>query len=131
MNSIFLKSLVASIQTATTNYFSPKSNTKEQQLQKIIPKSPTRVETSTEMAPDAVPRKQIFQGVVYYDASSCLDDTHRSALQGGGAIEFVPDADEIEWENITHVFTNNMDFPGKQEAAKQDGLDIMTVIIYL
>ena len=83
------------------------------------------------MAPDSAARKQIFKDVVYYDASSCLDDTHRTALQSGGAIEYVPDGDEIEWENITHVFTNNMDFPGKKEAANQDRLAIMTVIMHL
>jgi len=131
MNNRFLKSLVSSIQTATTNYFSPKSNSKEQEQQNIVPETPTHAKTSTEMAPDTAARKQIFKDVVYYDASSCLDDTHRTALQGGGAIEYVPDGDEIEWENMTHVFTNNMDFPGKQEAAKQERLAIMTVIIHL
>ena len=131
MNHTFLKSLVSSIQTATTNYFSPKSNSKEQQQENTFPETPTRAKTTTEMAPDSAARKQIFKDVVYYDASSCLDDTHRSALQSGGAIENVPDGDEIEWENITHVFTNNMDFPGKQEASKQERLSIMTVIIRL
>ena len=79
------------------------------------------------MAPNSTERKQIFKDVVYYDASSCLDQTHRTALQGGGAVEYVPDGDEIEWEIITHVFTNSVDFPGRNQASEQQGLAIMTV----
>ena len=68
--------------------------------------------------------------IVYYDASSCLEEKHRVALKSGEAVEYVPEGDDIEWEKITHVFTNNMDFPGKQDAAKQDKLAIVTVIIH-
>ena len=75
-------------------------------------------------------RLLIYEKIVYYDASSCLEEKHLAALKFGEAVEYVPEGDEIEWEKITHVFTNNMDFPGKQDAAKQDKLAIVTVIIH-
>lgn len=85
------------------------------------------------MAPDSTGRRDIFKGIVYYDASSALDDYHRKALLGGGALEYDDDGGVIEWSKITHVFTHDVDFPGQQEAVKQKGLAIVTVntIVYM
>lgn len=82
------------------------------------------------MAPDSTARKQIFKDIVYYDASSSLGDEHRRALQSGGAIEYSGDG-TVDWKKITHVFTHDVDFPGKQKAVKQEKLAIMTVLAFL
>jgi len=133
MNKTFLKSLVTSIQTATTNYFSPSHHSKEQERQSPVPTTPTHAPATRETAPNGMgaARLLIFKDVVYYDASSCLDETHRTILATGGAVEYVPDGDDPQWGKITHVFTNNIDFPGQQDAVKQDTLAIMTVSVPL
>lgn len=82
------------------------------------------------MAPDSTGRKQIFKDIVYYDPSSSLDESHRQALQSGGAVEYSGDG-YVEWSKITHVFTNDVDFPGKQKAVKQERLAIVTVLYFL
>lgn len=80
------------------------------------------------MAPDSTGRKEIFKDIVFYDASSALSELHRNALLSGGAVEYSnDDGDGVEWSKITHVFTFDMDFPGKQEAENQERLAIMTV----
>jgi hypothetical protein len=127
MNNAFLKSIVSSIQTATTSYFSPKTYPKPSVHQdKSSPETPTR-KPAIRMAPANIGEKQIFGDVVYYDASSSLSDEHHKALRSGGALEYFDDGDIIEWDEITHVFTFDLDFPGKHEAVKQKGLTIMTV----
>jgi hypothetical protein len=128
MNNTFFKSIVTSIKTATTNYFSPKPQSKPSTFQDQTPSSSvTPPKRHTLMAPDSTGRRDIFKGVVYYDASSALDDYHQKVLLGGGALEYDDDGDVIEWSKITHVFTHNVDFPGQQEAVKQKGLAIVTV----
>jgi hypothetical protein len=79
------------------------------------------------MAPDNTGRKGLFNDVVFYDSSSALEDRHRNLLEAGGAVEYIPEGSEIDWSGITHVFTRDIDFPGRQEAVKQPGLAIMTV----
>lgn len=83
------------------------------------------------MAPATSAEKQIFGDVVYYDASSSLNNEHRKALESGGASEYSGDGDVIEWDKITHVFTVDLDFPGKHEAVKQEGLSIVTVFVLI
>jgi len=132
MNNSFFKSIVS----ATTNYFSPKlqSNSKTTSLDqqpKSYPETPTRHRHShTLMAPDSTGRKQIFKGIIYYDASSSLDEERRQTLHSGGAVEYSGDGN-VEWSKITHVFTQDVDFPGKQEAVKQERLAIMTVLTFI
>ena len=86
MNNSFFKSIVS----ATTTYFSPKrqssSNTAQNQQPRSSPETLTRRHTL--MAPDSTGRKQIFKDIVYYDASSSLDEEHRLALHSGGAVEY-------------------------------------------
>jgi hypothetical protein len=121
------KSIVTSIQTATTTLFSPKP----QQQPPLHPdtSSPAPESPST-MAPEHTGRKELFSDVVFYDSSSALDDKHRRILETGGAVEYMAKNDLIEWEKITHVFTLDVDFPGQQEAAKQSRLAIVTVYPY-
>ena len=130
MNNSFFKSIVS----ATTNYFSPKlqSNSKTttpDQQPKSSPETPTRQRLAL-MAPDSTGRKQIFKDIIYYDASSSLDEEHRQALQSGGAVEYSGDGN-VEWNKITHVFTRDVDFAGKQEAVKQERLAIITVLTFI
>ena len=79
------------------------------------------------MAPDVATRKGLLKDVVYFDSSSALEDRHRKILDAGGAVEYVPEGSDIDWASITHVFTRDVDFPGRHEALKQPGLTIMTV----
>lgn len=79
------------------------------------------------MAPDNTGRKGLFKDVVFYDSSSRLEDRHHNLLEAGGAVEYIPEGSEIDWSSITHVFTRDVDFPGRQEALKQSGLAITTV----
>ena len=129
MNNSFFKYIAS----ATTNYFSPKpqsnSNTAQSQQPKTSRETPSP-ELHTLMAPDSTGRKQNFKDIVYYDPSSSLDEEHRQALQSGGAVEYSGDG-YVEWSKITHVFTNDVDFPGKQKAVKQERLAIVTVITSL
>jgi len=134
MNNTFFKSIVTSIKTATTDYFIPKPQSNSSTFHYQTQSSPvTPTKRHTLMAPDSTGRRDIFKGIVYYDASSALDDYHWNALLGGGAVEYDNDGDVIEWSKITHVFTHNVDFPGQQEAVKQKGLVIVTVnaIVYI
>ena len=127
MNSGFLKSIVS----ATTNYFSPTRQTNPKKTLNQPKSSPeTPAAHYTLMAPDSTGRKQIFKDIVYYDASSSLSEEHRQALQSGGAVDYSGDGN-IDWSKITHVFTHDVDFPGKQEAVKQERLAIMTVLNFL
>ena len=48
-------------------------------------------------------------------------------LEAGKATEYDPNGGEVEWHTISHVFTDNADFPGRQEASKIRGLVILTV----
>jgi hypothetical protein len=115
------KNIVSSIHTATTSYFSPQNKTLSRHTSDSI--SPH----SAKMAPDAAARKGLFKDVVYFDSSYALEDKHRDILEAGGAVEYTPDGSEIDWAKITHVFTPDVDFPGRQEALKHPGLAIMTV----
>jgi hypothetical protein len=51
-------------------------------------------------------------------------------LTKGGAVEYIAKDDLIEWDKITHVFTIDMDFPGKQDAMKQPRIAVVTVISF-
>jgi hypothetical protein len=128
MNNSLFKSIVS----ATTNYFSHKPQSDSNTAQNQRPKSSFETPTVHHklMAPDSTGRKQIFKDVVYYDASSSLDEEHRLALQNGGAVEYCGNGN-VEWAKITHVFTRDVDFPGIQEAVKQQRLAIMTVFTFL
>jgi hypothetical protein len=125
MNNSFFKSIVS----ATTTYFSPipkpNPNTVSNQQSKSSPETPPHCRTL--MAPDSTARKQIFKDIVFYDASSSLGEEHRGALQSGGATEYSGDG-TVDWSKITHVFTHDIDFPGKQKAVKQERLAIVTVL---
>ena len=83
------------------------------------------------MAPDNTGRGNIFNDIVYYDGSSALNEQHRKALENGGAVEYAGDRNVIDWSQITHVFTVNDDFPGRQDAVKQERLAIMTVTTFM
>jgi hypothetical protein len=121
------KSIVSSFQTATTTLFPPKPP--QQPPLNTDTSSPAPDSPST-MAPEHTGRKDLFSDVVFYDSSSVLDDKHRRIFESGGAVEYMAKDEVIEWENITHVFTLDVDFPGQQEAAKQSRLAIVTVSPY-
>jgi hypothetical protein len=118
-----LKSIVSSIQTATSGYFSPQPQSKKPFVNQSSPSSPSK------MAPEQSSRRELFSGLVYYDSSSVLNDQHRKILANGGAVEYVPDGDVVDWRKITHVFTLALDFPGQQKAATQLGLVVVTVCV--
>jgi hypothetical protein len=127
MKNNFFKSIVSSIHTATTGYLTPKRQSKpifnhpETSSPEIPPSN------HTIMAHDSTGRKEIFKDIVYYDASSALNEQHRKVLQIGGAVEYAGDRDVVDWSKITHVFTNDLDFPGRQEAINHERLVIITV----
>lgn len=84
------------------------------------------------MASEQTGRKGLFSDVVYYDASSSvLDEKHRAMLTKGGALEYIAKDDSIEWDKITHVFTIDMDFPGRQDAMKQPRIAVVTVLSFM
>ena len=83
------------------------------------------------MARDSIGRGEIFNDIVYYDGSSALNEQHREALENGGAVEYAGDRNEIDWSQISHAFTCDVDFPGRQEAVKQEGLAVVTVTILM
>lgn len=116
-----LKSIVSSIQTATTSYFSPQHKVQSRNTHDY------RSPLSVGMARDNTGRKGLFKDVVFYDSSSALENRHHDLLKAGGAVEYIPEGAEIDWSSITHVFTRDIDFPGRQEALKQSGLSTMTV----
>src|SRR2546423_4032051 len=116
-----LKSIVSSIQTARTSYFSPQHKVQSRNTHDY------RSPVSVGMAPDNIGRKGLFKDVVFYDSSSALENRLHHLLEAGGAVEYVPEGAEIDWSGIPHVFTRDIDFPGRQEALKQPGLSIMTV----
>jgi hypothetical protein len=120
MHSTF-KTIVSSIHTATTGYFSPQNKAQVRHPGDSV--SPQ----SNKMAPDTAARKGLFKDVVYFDSCYTLKDKHRNVLAAGGAVEYVPAEGDIDWTGITHVFTSDVDFPGRQEALKQPALAIMTV----
>ena len=81
------------------------------------------------MASELTGRKGLFSDVVYYDASSSvLNEKHRAMLTKGGAVEYIAKDDLIEWDKITHVFTTDMDFPGRKDAMKQPRIAVVTVL---
>ena len=82
------------------------------------------------MAPDNSGRKEIFRDIIFYDSSYALNEQHFKALKNGGAVEYAGDGDFVEWPTITHLFTNDLDFPGRQEAMKHEKLVIVTVLHY-
>src|SRR5271156_1773542 len=130
MNNPFFKSIVNSLQTAsaTLNYFSPKPQRQPSHAQHSSPptspvdplETPSRLLAVREMAPQNVAGKQLFKDVVFYDSSSALDESHRNLLLSGGASELdeIP-GEGVPWDEVTHVFTRDFDFPGK-EGAIQD-----------
>jgi len=71
-------------------------------------------------------RKALFKDVVFYDSASALTEKHRRILTSGGAIEETSEGD-IDWSNLTHVFTLDLDFPGKQDATQNTNLAVVTV----
>ena len=79
------------------------------------------------MAPENKSRKDLFKDVIYYDSSSVLAFEPRNVLDSGGAREYLEDGGVVDWDKITHVFTNNLDFPGRQDAIKRENLVIVTV----
>lgn len=81
--------------------------------------------TPTGMAPTE--KKAIFKDVRYYDSASALAEQHRRILANGGATEETAQDSGIDWSRITHVFTLDLDFPGKQEVMKQTNIAIVTV----
>jgi hypothetical protein len=117
MTSTFFKSFVSSIQTATAAYFSPKP------AQPHLFEAP---DTPTNMGP-AGGKREIYRDAVFYDGSSCLTEEHRRMLVAGGAREYEATGGEVEWDGISHLFTENVDFPGRMEAEKVEGLVILTV----
>jgi hypothetical protein len=121
MTNTFFKSFVSSIQTATAAYFSPKPPPKAEQA----PQSFEPPDTPTKMAPDGG-KREIYRDVVFYDGSSCLTEEHGRMLIAGGAREYEASG-EVEWDGITHLFTENVDFPGRMEAEKNKLLVILTV----
>lgn len=50
-------------------------------------------------------------------------------LLAGGAREYEGSGGEVEWEEISHLFTENVDFPGRMEAEKVEGLVSLTVFL--
>jgi len=72
-------------------------------------------------------KREIYRHVVYYDGSSCLTEEHRRMLEAGGATQYDPAGGDVEWHTVSHVFTDNADFPGRQEAEKIQALIILTV----
>lgn len=80
------------------------------------------------MAPDITGRKGIFKDVVFYDPSNELDQVHFQSLTAGGAVEYTSDGD-FDWQQITHVLTDDVDFPGKQEAMRNERLVFVTVLL--
>jgi hypothetical protein len=115
------KSIVSSIQTATSGYFTPQ-HLQEHTAINTSPQTPTHAT----MAPASI-RRELFKDVVYYDTASVLEERHRQALKNGDATEYKDEGDSVNWGTITHVFTLEMDFPGQKLAAKQPGLVIVTV----
>jgi hypothetical protein len=136
MNNPFFKSIVNSIQTATVNYFSPKPQRQYSIAQQSSPgtstveqlSSPSRPPTvGREMAPHDVVAKRLFKDVVFYDSSG-LNESHRDILLNGGASELEEIVGEgVPWDEITHVFTADFDFPGKEDAMKNPTIAIVTV----
>ena len=68
--------------------------------------------------------------MVFYDPSNELDQTHLQALKVGGAVEYTTDGD-FDWQQITHIFTDDVDFPGKQEAMTNERLVFVTVLLVI
>ena len=113
MGEGILQSIVSSIQTATSAYFSPN----KQSLRTHRPE-----EKMVEI------QKEVFKDIVYYDPSSALDQQHHTLLRSAGAVEHA--SEQIDWTKITHVFTHDIDFPGKQDAAKHKHLTVVTVFLF-
>jgi hypothetical protein len=122
MTNTFFKSFVSSIQTATATYFSPKPACQPVHLPFESRDPPTA------MAPEGG-KREIYRDVVFYDGSSCLTEEHRRMLLAGGAREYEGSGGEVEWEEISHLFTENVDFPGRMETEKVEGLVILTVFL--
>jgi len=115
-----LKSLINS----ATNYFSPN---------KSISSKPEALYSDTGMAPRSTGSGgSLFSDVVYYDSATTLTEKHRKLLEKGGAVEMTLDRD-VGWENVTHVFTLDLEFPGKQDALngniKNKEIAIVTVLL--
>jgi hypothetical protein len=124
MQNNFLRSLL----TVTSNIFSPKQQSTAANTPLDVTTVRVPFPTISEMAPDNTTRKDLFKGIMYYDSSSVLSYEQREALDSSGAREYFEDGPKIEWRTITHVFTNDLDFPGKQEAMKREGLVFITVL---
>ena len=80
------------------------------------------------MAPPDVASKQIFKDVAFYDSCCALDESHRKLLQSGGATEVEEvSGQNIDWDEITHVFTRDFDFPEKESVISIPSVAIVTV----
>jgi hypothetical protein len=93
--------VLSTLHTATTIYFSP----------------------TKPMAPST--KRDIFKDVVYVD-SIALTDKHRELLTAAGGKEYVVGDKVVEWEEVTHVFSLDVDFPGRNDALTYPNIAVVT-----
>lgn len=89
--------------------------------------STTNLDNTTPTGMSPTEKKAIFKDVRYYDSASALTEQHRRILVNGGATEETAQDSGMDWLRVTHVFTLDLDFPGKQEVMKQTNIAIVTV----